>query len=118
MLVGGLCIRKEARKAPVLGGGGSVGLQAARTSAGANVLVSRPCIRSRLGIAVLNVDATNPKSPEMLPMNAGAPTFGFTEGALQLRFGTRQSAPSGHLGRPPRAGGARPDRGSARDGRT
>ena len=64
MLLSGLCICKEARQTPVLGGGGTVAFRAAQPSGGAKTLVGAPCIRSRLGAALLNVAGPKLWSPE------------------------------------------------------
>jgi hypothetical protein len=60
-----------------ISGGGSVGYRAARTSTGANVLVDRLCVMQPPGRCTTQCCRHNPEVPEMLLMNAGAPTFGF-----------------------------------------
>jgi hypothetical protein len=77
MLVSGLCVRKKARKTPVLGGGGTVAFQAARSSGAAKTLAGALCICSRPCAALLNIARPSLGSPETRPEGAAILTFGF-----------------------------------------
>jgi hypothetical protein len=68
---------RDARLTSGLGGGGSVGYRAARTSGGAKVLVDGLCLCSPLGAALLNVAAPRRESPETAPFLRVPSTFGF-----------------------------------------
>jgi hypothetical protein len=74
VLVGFRCV--QARKTPLIGGGGTVGSLAARTSMSTNVLVVSACIRSRPGAALLNVGPCSAESPETRHCHRPSLTFG------------------------------------------
>src|ERR1035438_508674 len=57
--------------------GGTAGSPAARTSVSVKVLVVRPCICSRPGVALLNVVTCSAESPETHHCQRTSSTFGF-----------------------------------------